>query len=405
MTKKDIALRCAFTAISAVLLAVVVVLGGPDYLISYGATGNELRDSLGIERNYYNSNDTIIIEEENGTDTNNTSTNTIDDDISNKEQADTTDSSVDYSSVVAEADLRVNIDNAKNEIDSLKSLLKSRLDNNSTAYLITMTVNNIFDKQTELEGLEKQLNELEYNYGKDNMIEAVYEPDSNSNAEVNTSTLDESNLMANSFSTAMLETINSDTFDIGYIGDRAPFVVDNAVKLVTPWGFTKKANETEYGSKFLGIELYANQNDIIKSQWNGVVVDIGKDNSNNAQYIKIYHGNSIYTIYRHINVADEIDIGTNVNQNQCIGYAADTTASEPDKSNHMMYQLEIDNKYINPLLIYGSIGKSVYEKWLTTTAYDNLVESGEKYYNDIEIETSLENEDEPLDVLYPDFNK
>lgn len=402
VSKLNNKLGCAQCAISAILTIIYIMVLSMNSIIAYGDTGNDLRDSLGISRRYYNESldglDGYTISDSND---DNTDTNETNIESSNSNESE---SNITYDSIINADEIKTEIENKKAELDSLESILSSRMRNRSTAYLVTLTVNDIFKIQEEIYELETNLSNV---VDSQFIINQSTESDSSSQSDTsidNNVQEHNSSLMANSYSKKNIESVNSDTFDIGYIGDKAPCIVDGQFKLVTPWGFTKKASESNYGNKFLGIELYAKENSAIVSQWNGVVVEIGNDDSNKAQYIKIYHGNGIYTVYRHINAANDIAIGDKVGQSQTIGYAVNTTNSEPEKLNHVMYQLEIDDEYINPLLIYGSSGKYIYEQWLTTTSYDNVVEYGEKYYNDIEVNTDIDNTDNPPEVLYPDFN-
>ena len=202
-----------------------------------------------------------------------------------------------------------------------------------------------------------------------------------------------------------IDDLNSLDFNIGNIGSQAISVVDNRMTLVTPWGFTKHASEEKFStSKMLGVNLYALPNDAIKSQWNGVVVEIGNDTQMEGyEYIKVYHGNYLYTTYSHVVSEDGLKVGSKVHQGMTIGYACDTT-DYSNLDNHIFYQISLDGQFINPIFIYGPKGQKLYESWLTSYPYDNVVESGESYFNGNDYDPDWDKGVVP-DVIYPDFNK
>lgn len=371
-------LRGSFGALSTAILLSSTIIP------SYAATSNELRESIGLSPNTYE--ETTIVDTVNNGSSNSGGNNSSDNNGQSHGQNNQTSEDVYAEQVAAEAELNAKISTYENEIAELERSLGSRIANNSTAYLITVTVDDIIGKQNELEEL-KETGEL----ATDN----PFVPNSNSYDDTESTTYTYDGVLAESFTAEEVENITSLDYNIGYIGDEATSVVENYFRLVTPWGFNKHASEEEYGSKFLGMDLYAKPDDTIVSQWNGVVVEIGNDDSNVFQYIKIYHGNRTYTIYSHVYPLSGVYVGTQVRGGQPIAVAADTSSYEPNKENHIMYQVRLDGEYINPLLIYGTRGKTIYETWLTSHAIDNVVEAGEKYYNDIEDETKPSSQNNP----------
>lgn len=300
------------------------------------------------------------------------------------------------------ADNAKQIEGYTTTLNQLKSRLSQRIESNSTAYLIVATVDEIVSTNSTIEKLKAS---------KDNDYASDYIATPSGSSGTNTATSGSTTgnseyeqFMNSSFSEDLVSSISSLDYDIGTVGDAAPCIVENYFKLVTPWGFTKATNSDDYGEKLLGIDLYAQNGDRIKSQWNGIVVDLGKDNTDNLQYVKIYHGNSTFTVISHINLEQDIYIGSEVYQGKILGTAGDMLEFEPNKENHVFYQVIIDNEYTNPLLVYGSRAKSVYETWLTTHPLDNVVEQGESYYNE-QAEPPEEEDTSTLEVKFPDFNK
>ena len=289
-------------------------------------------------------------------------------------------------------------------IEQLKSRINTRINNKSNAYLIVSTVDDLLNCLDERQSiLSKGSKDNKYEYtaevagktGKYTLSDdAVSEDEESLNLIFNT--LGESEEM---------KSIYSLDYDIGGIGDTAFSVVENYFKLVTPYGFTKYALEDKYtNSKLLGIELYAMPGDNIRSQWNGVVVGVYDDLHGQGQVINVYHGNSTYTKYSHVLAKGNITVGAKVKAGGIIAVAADTSSSEPGKDNHILYQIKLNGEFINPLLIYGTRGQKIYEDWLTSYPYDNVVELGEEYFNSGDNAIVSEKEDDVLDVLYPDFN-
>lgn len=189
-------------------------------------------------------------------------------------------------------------------------------------------------------------------------------------------------------------------YDIGPIGDAAISVVEGYTVIETPYGFTKPSNQKEYTeSKLLGMDLAAEPGERILSQWNGVITQITQDNNSKYNTITVYHGNSTYTIYNHVVPAEGVAAGQTVRAGSHLGNAASTVEIESEKANHIFYQIELNGEYINPILIYGSYGKTLYESWLTSHSCDNIVEAGEKYYNDLSESEDNQNEDKSDDII------
>ena len=189
-------------------------------------------------------------------------------------------------------------------------------------------------------------------------------------------------------------------YDIGPIGDAAISVVEGYTVIETPYGFTKPSNQKEYTeSKLLGMDLAAEPGERILSQWNGVITQITQDNNSKYSTVTVYHGNSTYTIYNHVVPAEGVAAGQTVRAGSYLANAASTVEIEPEKANHIFYQIKLNGEYINPILIYGSYGKTLYESWLTSHSCDNVVEDGEKYYNDLSESEDNQNEDKSDDII------
>lgn len=386
--RNNFMLRGLGIALSAFLLTVLI---GGNIGISLADTSNDLRESLEISPNTYGTN----IYSHSGVNTTNKGDSSVDQDYSGSYIVDSEDTQSEELATYVK--IESEIKECESAINSLKSTLKTRLDNGSRAYVITLTVDDIIARQKRIDELKKT--ELT---ATDNI------PNSKPNYDKSVNYSEEDNqyseIIKSSFSESEVAEISSLSYNIGYIGASAPCIVEKYFKLVTPWGFTKHASEETYGEKMLGIDLYAKEGDKIISQWNGMVVDIGPDDSNEMQYIKIYHGNSTYTIYSHVYPTDRIYVGTKVTQGQIIAEAANTYEYETNKDNHVFYQVRLNGEFINPILVYGNRGQQIYETWLTSYAYDNVVESGEEYFNSKDEEWKIEDKKDIHEVIFPDFN-
>lgn len=350
------------------------------------STSNELRESLGMSPNNYGQ--TINY---------NNSSGLVDSDSKNESGTAINEEDRENESLIEYIDNNKDISVFQESIKQLENRLKSRLENGSSAYIVTITVDDIIKNKNELNKIISAGSSIKPNKG------SINSQKSDKTDKTSEDQIELDSLTTSSIDTEELAKINSLGYDIGGIGDHACSVVENYLILETPWGFNKKASETVFTqSKLLGIDLYAQPDDDIVAQWNGVVVNIFNDSTNNLQCIKVYHGNSTYTLYSHVYPLSDIYVGTTVRQGQTIAKAADTSKFEPDKANHIFYQVKLNGDFVNPLLIYGNRGKAIYEKWLTSHAVDNVVESGENYYNNVEY-TDKKEYDVP-EVVFPDFN-
>lgn len=297
------------------------------------------------------------------------------------------------------------------EINNLELIVSNRIDGNYTAYLIVISIEDLINTIDKYKNDDK---ELANDYVSRNTVIIEENTDINKgNTDITSINDDEVYTKEiletsgyNEFEQGEIGSIYSLQFNIGAIGNYAICPVKNYFMLVTPYGYTKYPDEETYThSKLLGIDLYAKEGDDIVSQWNGVIISIKNDETNIGKSIQIYHGNSTYTIYNHVEPINDIKVGKSVKQGQLIATVVDTEIYETEKDNHMFYQITLNGKYINPLLIYGTRAKSIYERWLTTYPLDNVVEAGEKYYNDNNMDYSPGIGMDVPEVLYPDFNK
>lgn len=179
------------------------------------------------------------------------------------------------------------------------------------------------------------------------------------------------------------DDINSRWYNIGDIGNDLKFPLDST-RIIRPYGFEVEYNDEKekyvaIGQKNPSLWLDADVGDTVKAQYNGVILSIEEDKEGqNSQSIAIKHGNNVYTIYKHVIVKDNIKVGDHVSQYDIIGTAAKSL--EEGYDNHIEIELIVDKMYINPLLMYGTSGKGLYEAMLRSSNKEYAVEKGEGYY-------------------------
>lgn len=177
--------------------------------------------------------------------------------------------------------------------------------------------------------------------------------------------------------------IDSRWYNIGSIGSSLKPCVNNTF-IVRPFGYEVEYNSdyetyTPIGDKNRGLWLHASKGDNVMAQYNGIVLSIEDDpNGVNTKNICIKHGNGVFTVYKHIMLKDKIKVNSIVKQYDIIGSAG--KSNEKDYDNHIEIELIIDKMYVNPLLMYGTSGKGMYENFIRSSSKEYAVEKGEGYY-------------------------
>lgn len=389
---KDVKTLAKLRGLNIALLATLIIVNSA--VGASAATSNELREFIGLRSTVIlddiTQNNSSSVENSDTYNTNKGSNKKYNLSSEDKEANKISDSST----------LQNNYNAQVENIKSIKERIGSRISRNASAQVIVLTIDELLDAEQSLTQMEK--GNLYANDSNDDTL-------SGNRKDVTDDTYIEDDItILNSFGTDKLQDISSMRYNIGKIGDSCPSVVENYFELVMPYGYNKPANKKSYtDSKLLGMELYAKPEDDILAQFNGIVVAIDDDDLEGLQYIKVYHGNSTFTIYSHVHPVKDIYVGTRVKQGQVIAVAGDTTSHEQSKDNHILYQVRLDGNFINPLLIYGNKGKDIYERWITSHAIDNVVSSGERYYNAVNDNYKVDNSNSSnvKDIIFPEFNK
>lgn len=167
-------------------------------------------------------------------------------------------------------------------------------------------------------------------------------------------------------------------FNIGDTGDKAISPTGKLLSLIKPYGY--KINEDgSHEAKNTSIDLSAPVGTAIESQWNGKVAYIEDDESEGCKVITLFHGQGLYTVYHHV-IPSDLYVGKTVYQGTTIGNSGDTSKKETDIQNHIEYQVILDGKYINPILVFGNRSRDMYEDWLKHSYDVYTVEDGEEFY-------------------------
>lgn len=149
-------------------------------------------------------------------------------------------------------------------------------------------------------------------------------------------------------------------FDIGQVGNGLKGPLDNSFKIRKSYGF--HLNESEDAVEFHnGIDLYTSSNTFVFSQWNGVVSRVYTDNEG-FYNIEISHGTNLKTIYKYLKSVD-VSVGDEVFQYEYMGVAGDN--SNIDGVSYMHFSIMLDDEYINPLYMYGSMGLQAFKEYVS----------------------------------------
>lgn len=176
-----------------------------------------------------------------------------------------------------------------------------------------------------------------------------------------------------------------DTFDIGDVGEGLVFPTKDSYKLYRAFGKNAIITSDIKYMNNRGIDLYVASSpqegfkaEII-SQFNGTVKSIEKKGKSKYR-ITIKHGSSLITTYEYLSEV-VVNKGDKVKQYELLGFAYGET---------LHFETILNTVSINPLLMYGDLGKQIYDEWyganpgmgIEATDFANI----KKYAEDITIE-------------------
>lgn len=255
------------------------------------------------------------------------------------------------------------LDIAQENLSNLQIKLEQQILSNKPAYEILDTIN-----------------ELDASY--EIMIQKGYDVSLHGMMSIDTSEYEDTTTPKQTYTYKSDKDINSVWYNIGYIGEDSGLVVDST-DLIKIYGYETEYNEEteEYSKKSEknnSIWFKCTEGSDVKAQYNGVIFSTEYEgDSKKLNTVYINHSNGLFTVYKHVILNDNIKNGYTVTQGQVIG-----TVGKSDDSNetHLEFSVILDNKNINPLLIYGDTGKNLYNKFVRQ--YGNIYAVGktEQYY-------------------------
>lgn len=282
------------------------------------------------------------------------------------------------------------LDRLKKSFSEYEKQLEQRMNGSDDTLTIAALVSSMNTLRKDIANKEKEeqilaTQSIGKGYNQDEMLDYII---SSANVEI-----DELDFDTNS--------ISSKFFDIGYFGDYYFKPVDNALKIVTPYGYKQNQDGT-YDNKHLGMDIAAYRGSDVKSMFNGIISNVEKDVYGENDVVTMYHGNGLYTVYHHLEVNEEMTKGKRISYNDTVGTTVDTTKHEPNKENHMFIQVILDEKYINPIYVFGNTGKAMYEEWAGKTVDRYAVDSGEYFYYTDNMSVENVNKDIKPNIIYED---
>lgn len=182
--------------------------------------------------------------------------------------------------------------------------------------------------------------------------------------------------------------IKSRWYIIGHIGSHLKDVV-TPMRIYKPYGYLAEEIDgklTPLGDKNNALWLKIEEGSNVKSLFNGIVYSVESEEDNELYSICISHGQDVYTIYRHIKLNDILHKGDKITQYQILGTVG---KSSHDEITHLELQVVIEGRYVNPLTLFGTSGKNLYNMYERNYTDRYYVEVGEYAY--YEEEMSVEN--------------
>lgn len=118
-----------------------------------------------------------------------------------------------------------------------------------------------------------------------------------------------------------------------------------------------------YSKMHMGVDFGAPPGTPIKASGNGTVEYAGR-NGSYGNVVRLKHPDGYETLYAHMSrLAENMAVGTKVNQGQIIGYVGSTgRATGP----HLHYEVRLNNKPVNPLKVRVAGGRQLQGKILET---------------------------------------
>lgn len=159
----------------------------------------------------------------------------------------------------------------------------------------------------------------------------------------------------------------NEQFDIGDVGENLKIPLDNTFVLLSPYGLRLNPFTFDSVSMHNGIDFSTVSGTRVLSLWNGVVSKVYETESG-GKTVEITHGQNLKTIYMHLNEI-KVEIGERVKQYDLIGLSGNTgKTTEP----HLHLGVYLDDKYINPIYLFGTKGLQAFKTYVSNNPEDYL---------------------------------
>lgn len=159
----------------------------------------------------------------------------------------------------------------------------------------------------------------------------------------------------------------NEQFDIGDVGENLKIPLDNTFVLLSPYGLRLNPFTFDSVSMHNGIDFSTVSGTRVLSLWNGVVSKVYETESG-GKTVEITHGQNLKTIYMHLNEI-KVEIGKRVKQYDLIGLSGNTgKTTEP----HLHLGVYLDDKYINPIYLFGTKGLQAFKTYVSNNPEDYL---------------------------------
>lgn len=129
------------------------------------------------------------------------------------------------------------------------------------------------------------------------------------------------------------------------------FVMPAQAELSTEYGLRRYTNGSTTPSRHVGVDIAADENDVVVAPGNGKVV-LAEYLLNTGNTLVIEHGGGLKTYFFHMNELS-VSVGDIITKGDTVGLVGSTGYST---GAHLHYEVRIGNQSINPTLLYDGTG-------------------------------------------------
>ena len=119
------------------------------------------------------------------------------------------------------------------------------------------------------------------------------------------------------------------------------------VSVMNDFGFYHNKTLNNY-YEHKGVDFTAEVGTEVLAVDDGVVESIYKDDVLTGTEITVDHGDGVKTVYRFIDVGEDLTVGTSVKRGDVIGTVAEATGEEYKDGAHLHFEIKKDGKQVDP---------------------------------------------------------